>query len=105
MKMLHPSECTDLLADSSVLCIDVRENFEYEAENLGWLNIPMNHVLSYLQEEQISNNRRIVLLCNTGKRASALGNLLETEGVFSDIWIVEEGMQGWSLWKESQHHQ
>lgn len=102
MKMMHPSECTDLLADSSVLCIDVREHFEYEAENIGWLNVPMNQVLTYLQDQQIPNNRRVVLLCNSGKRASALGNLLETEAVFSDICIVEDGMQGWSRWIESQ---
>jgi len=102
MKMLHPSECTDLLADSSILCIDVRENFEYEADNIGWLNVPMNQVLTYLQEQQIPNTRRVVLLCTTGTRARALGNLLETESVFSDICIVEDGMRGWSHWIESQ---
>lgn len=103
MKMLHPSECNDLLADSSALCIDVREIFEYDTENIGWLNVPMSQVLNYLQVEQIPNDRRIVLLCSSGKRASALGNLLETEAVFSNIWIVDEGMQGWIRWIETQH--
>jgi rhodanese-related sulfurtransferase len=42
------------------------------------------------------------LLCNSGKRASALGNLLETEQAFLEVYIVEDGMQGWNRWIESK---
>lgn len=102
MTILHPSECSTLQHDVSVLCIDVRENFEYVTENIGWKNVPMNEVFAFLKEEKIPKNRRILILCNSGKRASALGNLLETEGAYSDICVVEEGMQGWNGWIETQ---
>jgi rhodanese-related sulfurtransferase len=102
VKILHPSECAALQYDNAILCIDVRENYEYEAENIAWKNVPMNEVFRFLADERISNNCKILIMCNTGKRASALGNLLETEGAFADICIVEDGMQGWKRWIENQ---
>jgi rhodanese-related sulfurtransferase len=36
-----------------------------------------------------------MLLCRSGKRAEAIGNLLEVEHGFEHIIIVENGMQGW----------
>lgn len=90
-----------LLQNPSVICFDVREAFEYEEINIGWQNVPMNEILEYLKKEKIPKEQTLLILCNSGKRASALGNLLETEGGFSDICIVEDGMQGWSHWIET----
>jgi rhodanese-related sulfurtransferase len=35
------------------------------------------------------------LLCQSGKRAQAAGNLIETELGFLEVIIVEQGIQGW----------
>jgi rhodanese-related sulfurtransferase len=82
--------------------LDIRECFEYEAENLGWTNLPMEQVFAFLKQEEVSKDQKLLLLCNSGKRASALGNLLETEQAFLEVYIVEDGMQGWNRWIESK---
>lgn len=102
MKIIHPSEVNLLRENPSVLCLDIRECFEYEAENLGWTNLPMEQVIAFLKQEEVSKDQKLLLLCNSGKRASALGNLLETEQAFLEVYIVEDGMQGWNRWIESK---
>jgi rhodanese-related sulfurtransferase len=39
----------------------------------------------------------LVLLCQSGKRAQATGNLIETELGFLEVIIVEQGIQGWKM--------
>jgi len=98
MKQLLAAECQLLSNSAEVLCLDIREFFEYEAVNIGWVNVPMAQVTAYLENEKISKDHEILLLCNTGKRACALANLLSTEAQFLKVYVVEDGLHGWKQW-------
>lgn len=79
----------------SVLALDIREPYEYDHVNCGFNNVPMATLIEFLQEKD--RTIPLVLLCQSGKRAQAVGNLIETELGFSEVIIVEMGIQGWQM--------
>lgn len=95
MKCWNASRCKEFLEKETVLALDIREPYEYDHVNCGFNNVPMATLIEFLREK----NRTIplVLLCQSGKRAQAAGNLIETELGFSEVIIVEMGIQGWQL--------
>lgn len=93
MKLWSAKKCKEYLEKDSVLALDIREPYEYHQANCGFTNIPMATLIDFLQEKDRSTS--LILLCQSGKRAIAAGNLIETELGFSDVIIVEHGIQGW----------
>jgi len=94
MKILKATECFKMIeSNKAIHCVDVREPYEYEFGNCGFQNIPMETLRH--QAEQMDKSIEIMLLCRSGKRAEAIGNLLEVEHGFEHVIIVENGMQGW----------
>lgn len=94
MKILKATVCFKMIeSNKAIHCVDVREPYEYEFGNCGFQNIPMETLKH--QAEQMDKSIEIMLLCRSGKRAEAIGNLLEVEHGFERIIIVENGMQGW----------
>lgn len=94
MKYLNALDCQKLLENNKeIQCIDVRESYEFLHGNCGFLNIPMGIVSKNIH--QLNPSLPIVIICKSGKRAEAVGNLLETEHGFLDIVIVENGITGW----------
>jgi len=93
MKYWNASRCKELLEKGSVLALDIREPYEYQHVNCGFNNVPMATLIEFLQEKDRSTP--LLLLCQSGKRAQAAGNLIETELGFVEVIIVEQGLQGW----------
>jgi rhodanese-related sulfurtransferase len=79
--------------------LDIREPYEYEFVNIQTINIPMSEVCQRLQE--LPKDKTIVLMCQSGNRASALGNLLEVEFCITNILVMEGGIKAW---KEQVDH-
>jgi len=73
--------------------VDIRERYEFDFGNIGCLNIPMDEFCSRVSE--LPENQQIVLMCKSGKRATALGNLLSIDFNKSDILVLEGGIQAW----------
>ena len=95
MKNISAKDANTLCQGEKWVCLDIRETYEYEAENIGWKNIPMAEVMNYLHQHKIALDVPILLLCNTGRRAAALGNLLHVEAGYTEVYVVEHGMEGW----------
>lgn len=94
MQYLSASESSQLLIDhSDVQAIDVREPYEYAHGNCGFRNIPMAEIINQIQT--LDSTLTTLILCKSGKRAEAVGNLLETEYDFKDLIIVEGGILAW----------
>jgi rhodanese-related sulfurtransferase len=94
MKILKASSCFELMKSSpEIQCIDVREPYEYEFGNCGFQNIPMETLRH--KADLLNKNLHTILICRSGKRAEAIGNLLEVEHGFEFIIIVENGILGW----------
>lgn len=93
MRFITPSECKKRLTNDEVEIIDIRENYEFEACNLGFRNIPMAELTQ--QIEQLSNVKDNVIVCRSGKRAEALVNFLETEHKLMNLLVLQGGVIEW----------
>ena len=60
--------------------IDVREEWEYEEDNLGALNIPLGQLPHQLDEINDFKNKEIVVQCRSGSRSGNAKKFLETKG-------------------------
>lgn len=69
--------------------IDIRESYESMDSKINCLQIPMDELAAH--PEKISSTINTVLLCNSGQRAAALANLLETEFKKNYIHVIEGG--------------
>ena len=83
-----------LKENSDFQLVDVREQYEYNIGKLGSIHIPMADIVSRMNE--ISTDKRVCVLCKTGKRAEAVANLLETDYDFKDVLVVEGGIMAYA---------
>lgn len=79
-----------LTSESDFQLIDVREHYEYEICNLNSKHIPMAEIPARINE--IDRDKKVCVMCKSGKRAEAVANLLETDFQFEDVLIVEGGI-------------
>ncbi len=94
MEIICPTQCRDLLAEKQdVVLLDIRENYEFDSCHIDATHIPMGEI------EQIKNNiskdKQVILMCQSGRRAEALGNFLETELGYQHVFIMEGGITNW----------
>ena len=75
--------------------IDVREEEEHAEVHIpGAVNIPLSEFPARLDE--ISEDARVVLVCNTGVRSSQAALFLAGMGYDSElIYNLEDGTKGW----------
>jgi adenylyltransferase/sulfurtransferase len=74
--------------------IDIREDYEFEAGNLGGLHIPMGTIL-----ERCSELRRdvpVVLQCRSGGRSAAVLTALEDRFGFENLYNLKGGAKAWA---------
>ena len=94
MQFLNAEELHDLLKHSKeYMILDIRETYEYAVCNLNSLNIPMGELID--RKSELPDNKKIVLMCRSGKRAEAAANLLTTEFNMSNIFVLAGGILAW----------
>ena len=73
--------------------IDVREGDEYAAAHIpGAINIPLSEIPARFDE--ISEERPVCLVCNTGIRSSQAALFMAGMG-YQDLYNMEDGTKGW----------
>jgi adenylyltransferase/sulfurtransferase len=77
----------------NVKILDVRERYEFNICKIDTLNIPMAEIGNRIDE--IPRDRDVAVLCKSGKRASAVANLLATEYGFKSLSVVKGGIEEW----------
>src|SRR5258705_13561122 len=70
--------------------IDVREEYEYEAANLGGELIPMSEVFN--QVDKIDKNKTVVVYCRSGNRSGVVINELEKRFGFTNLYNLKGGI-------------
>lgn len=76
-----------------IFLVDIRENYEREACSIPSYHIPMAEVCDRLNE--FPSDQQVVVMCNSGKRAEALVNLLETDFGKKELTVLEGGISAW----------
>jgi rhodanese-related sulfurtransferase len=71
--------------------IDVREDYEYEADNLGGMLIPLGDIAYRVDELEELKNEEILIHCRSGKRSETAQRYLESQG-FSNVRNVIGGI-------------
>lgn len=76
--------------------LDVRSPEEYKASHIpGAINIPYDRVSERLDDLRQFQDRDIVLVCRTGRRAAIAGQVLREAG-FERLWDLDGHMTGWA---------
>ncbi len=75
--------------------LDVREEWEYEDENLGAINIPLGDLPNRLDEIEKYKNQEIVVHCRSGARSGNAKKFLESKG-FSKVRNVLGGIMAYN---------
>jgi rhodanese-related sulfurtransferase len=92
MNDISTEELRDLLAGTEVInLIDVREDYEFEEDNLGGTLIPLGEIQDRLDELADIKDQDIYVHCRSGKRSDTAKKILMAHG-FSKVHNVLGGM-------------
>jgi len=72
--------------------IDVREEYEFDAANIGGELIPMGTIPDHL--DQISTQKPVIIHCKSGARSANIVRYLESRG-FSNTSNLKGGIFAW----------
>ena len=93
MLQLTPAQLKEWIdSKKNFLLVDVREDWEHEAYNIGGLHIPMGDLLSRLPE--IPKEGDVVLYCEKGIRSTIAIQRMETLG-YHNLYNLSGGMKAW----------
>jgi len=81
--------------------LDVREEWEYEEDNLGALNISLGQLPHQLNTLEKHRNDEIVIHCRSGARSGKAKELLESKG-FKKVRNVLGGILAYRKLEEEQ---
>lgn len=81
--------------------IDVREEWEYEEDNLGALNIPLGQLPHQLKDYIKDRNKEIVVQCRSGARSGNAKKFMETQG-FNKVRNLLGGILAYRAMEEEE---
>jgi len=94
MKLLSPQEVhLALQAQKDLLLVDIREPYEYQNCQIEALRIPMADFATTFPT--LPTHEQIVIMCQSGRRAEALANFIETEFSATNIYVLDGGLNAW----------
>ena len=94
MKLVTPSTAQTIIqSQNPIQLIDVRETYEFDYGNNGFLNIPMAEMAEKVSV--LDNKLPTVLICKSGKRAEAVAIFLEKCFGFTDVSVIKGGIIAW----------
>tara|TARA_Y100000589_G_scaffold108432_1_gene103044 strand:+ start:385 stop:735 length:351 start_codon:yes stop_codon:yes gene_type:complete len=91
--------------DENPIIIDVREDLEIEIASLPFVDIyipiskvSFDYVSSILSKH---SNKKFVILCHHGIRSYNFAQWLIENELVIQVWNLEEGIDGWSIYIDS----
>lgn len=91
-RFMKVSDVKDLVQREAVQIIDVRSPGEFAAAHIpGAISVPMDQIESRLHD--LSDQRQVVLVCQSGKRAEMTCGLLQASE--KDLTVLEGGTAAW----------
>ena len=74
--------------------IDVREEYEHDAAQMGGELIPMGEVVDNI--DKISRDKKVVVHCRSGKRSATVIQMLEQAHGFKNLYNLKGGIMAWA---------
>ena len=90
MQTISPTELKAVINNSDIQIIDVREPYEFEDNNIGGINIPLDEVLNSV--DKIDTNKKVIFCCQSGKRSSAIIMRLERKFKLENLHSLQGGV-------------
>ncbi len=79
-------------SNNDLVLIDIREQYEYDFQNIGAVHIPLGEVLQRLDE--IPKSGLVVVHCQSGKRGESLVEVLHHLG-YGHVQNLEGGLDSY----------
>lgn len=93
MNQIAPPELKDWIQEQKdFVLIDVREDHERIAYNIGGIHIPLGDIME--RRVELRHERPVVLYCEKGIRSSIVIQRLESLG-FHNLYNLSGGMAAW----------
>jgi adenylyltransferase/sulfurtransferase len=95
MKSITAEELQKRIENSNddIQIIDVREAYEYEAQNMGAELIPLGSIPENV--DKISKVKDVIIHCRSGVRSANAIAFLESNYVFQNLYNLEGGILAW----------
>lgn len=94
MKQVDAETVKNWIANDEVVLIDVREEDEYEKENIPQaILIPLARIS--LRTLPDSTGKKLVIHCHSGRRSAVACEKLIHQGWDEEIYNLEGGILGW----------
>ncbi len=93
MISISAKELKASLSGSGFFLIDVREQHEHDAYNIGGLLIPLGEIVSRIHE--IPTDQKVVLYCKRGIRSMIAIQKLHLKNPQLDLINLTSGMEAW----------
>jgi len=74
--------------------LDIREDHERDAFNIGGVHIPMGELMEHLGD--LPQDKPLVIYCEKGIRSTIIIQRLEGKG-FADLYNLAGGMSAWKI--------
>ena len=78
-------------SDKKPMVVDVRDEWEYQEQNIGALNIPLGSLSDRLDELEDYKDHELVVHCRSGSRSRAAQLFLQQQG-FVNVRNLEGGI-------------
>ncbi len=93
MKKITPQELRLLIEENKpFILIDVREDWEKAAYDIGGLHIPMDEL--WQRRNEIPKDKDVILYCEKGIRSTIAIQRLESVG-YHNLYNLTGGMKAW----------
>lgn len=95
MKEINVQELKGMIdAKEDIVIIDVREEYEYDAANIGATLIPMGDVMERVNE--IPKDKKVIVHCRSGKRSATVIGALEQNFGYTNLVNLKGGIMAWA---------
>lgn len=93
---ISPQELRQILEENNpeYVVVDVREDWEYEAEHIAHVNISLYAIPNRLDEFKNWKDKKVVVHCKTGKRSHQAQKFLQQQG-FRNIINLTGGIENY----------
>lgn len=93
MRYISVDDAHTKIENGTMIILDIREPYEIETCSIKSLQIPMDEVISRINE--VPTDKAIAVMCRTGKRAEAMANILTSEYDLTNTYVLEGGVLAW----------
>ena len=93
MNFISAKELQEIYKNPDILIVDIRESYERNICTIPSIHIPMSDIRD--NDLKIPSDKKIILLCRSGRRAEVVANYLETERGYNNLFVLEGGILAW----------